>query len=116
MTEHTPLLIKDERPLNEIFCHRGPVPDLPLPLAFDDACKKCSTKMKRVHPVFWGRRRPYATFQCTNDACLERLFIFDAPREPFMLRSSTCYQWLDFSDKVDKAIEQREAKHAARVP
>ena len=110
----TSLFAEDRRPLEEIFPHRDPAPDLPLPPAFDDTCRRCTARMARMDPVYFVRRKPYATFQCTNDRCMERLFIFDAPRAPFIIWSSSCRHWIDFSRQLDEAIEQREIKHAAR--
>lgn len=115
MTNGLSFFVEDKRPLQEIFPPITPEPEQPLPPAFDDTCRKCSTRMEPIHPVYRTRRRPYATFQCTNDRCLERLLVFDAVRAPFMIWSSKFYQWLRFSELTDEAVEQRERQHAARV-
>jgi hypothetical protein len=106
---------EDKRPLGEVFSHKDPAPERELPPAFDSACRKCGTGMERVDPVYCTRRKPYATFQCANGACMERLLIFDAPRAPFIIRSVNFRQWTNFSDQIDAAIEQREIQHAART-
>ncbi|MBP7770605.1 MAG: hypothetical protein KA066_01685 [Candidatus Pacebacteria bacterium] len=116
MTTDLSFFVEDKRPLQEIFPPMSPEPDQPLPVAFDDTCRRCGRGMERMYPSYRTRRKPYATFQCTNDTCLERLLVFDAVRAPFMIWASKFYQWLRFSDLLDDAVEQRERQHAARAP
>jgi hypothetical protein len=48
----------------------------PLPVEFEDNCKKCDAKMNRVPCNFWGDTQPYATFHCQE--CKLFLYVFPA--------------------------------------
>lgn len=107
-------LNEDRQPLSEVF----PLVAQPtgvLPAAFEAV--HCNKPMEPMPLGASTRRRPFAVFQCVG--CKAQLMLFEAPRAPLIIwsgefRQSGGYSQFDFSELVDRAIEERERRHAAR--
>ena len=84
-----------------------------LPAAFDDQCRKCEKKMKRVPCPCWSERQPYATFYC--EGCMTYLYIFVALPKPLMVWSDKIRGVINFSELVEKLLADREEKSKVRA-
>lgn len=88
------------------FLPIGQSQNIPLPARFDDRCKQCKKPMERMRVSLCTTRKPYAQFHCTK--CALDLYIFEAPRIPFIVWSDTLQGVLQFSKYIAEKIEERE--------
>jgi hypothetical protein len=91
-----------------------PVPAVPLPPAFDAACKRCGEQMERMPVICRTRQRPFAIFQCQSPGCKVQLLLFDAPTSPLLIWSDSFNYAVKFSEMIDDRIADRERKRELR--
>lgn len=102
--------------LSADFPKMEPVPDIPLPLFFDDTCKVCKRPMERVPSFVRTRRKPFAAFQCQNEKCKTQLLLFEAePSAAFVWSDEFRQSYGFFSVRVDEHIEERDRKLQVRA-
>jgi len=88
--------------------------DTPLPAAFDDKCHVCKIPMRRMDVTTWGRRRPFAIFQCS---CNRRLFLVQVEGEKtplFIWSDDFGWKCINFSDFVDEKIKEHKENQLRR--
>lgn len=83
--------------------------DIPLPAQFDSRCTKCKEPMERMPVSLCTEVLPYAQFHCTP--CGRELYIFEAPRRPYLVWSDELYMIIQFSDFIKDGIAKRERDH-----
>lgn len=80
---------------------------------FDRSCRACGTELEKMPIIDY----PYATIpkpihilQCSG--CKGRLFVFDSPVKPLVLRSDEIRHHYPFSDFLAKRMEAHNRKHS----
>lgn len=80
---------------------------------FDRSCRACGTKLEEMPVIHYFDATfpmPLHILQCSG--CKGRLFVFDAPVKPLVLRSDEIRHQYSFTDFLEKRMEGHNRKHS----